>query len=168
MKLSESEIQERQAAAQQRAKKIDELRLSVLKGHLLMEEALDGFIQAAVCHPEQINHVNMNFHTKAHLAIALGCERDKDEMWSVVWAINQLRNKIAHKLDSDEIDAKVKFLRSTYVAALEPVPAEHAKTQAEKDMIDSACAVCVGFLGQLTSEAKTRRMLIDENWEGPG
>jgi hypothetical protein len=37
-----------------------------------------------------------------------------------VWAINQLRNEMAHNLDSKKIDEKMKFLRKTYIDALEP------------------------------------------------
>lgn len=167
MRLSEAQIQERRSAAQERKKKLDELRLATLEGHLLMEEALDAFVDAAVFHPEQLSPVNMNFHTKGHLAISLGMKRDKDEMWPVVWAINQLRNKMAHNLDSKEIDEKMKYLRNVYVGALEPEPAAYAKTLSDKEIVDSACAVCAGFFGQLTSEARARRVIVDQHWSGP-
>ncbi len=167
MKLTEAEIEKRVAAGQERKKRIDELRLAVLEGHLIMEEQLDAFIEACVFHPDQLNHVNMNFHTKGHLAVSLGLKRDKDEMWAVVWAINQLRNEMAHNLDSKKIDEKMKFLRKTYIDALEPKPAAHAKTQSDKEIVEWACGVCAGFLGQLISEANTRRGIIDQHWQGP-
>ena len=167
MKIDEAEIQKRVNAAQERKKKIDELRLAVLEGHLLMEEALDSFIDASVFHPEQLTSVNMNFHTKGALGVSLSLKRDKEELWSVFWAINQLRNKMAHNLDSREIDEKMKYLRKCYIDALNPAPAAHAKTLSDKEIVESACAVCSGFLGQLTSEAKARRQIIDQHWKGP-
>jgi hypothetical protein len=30
------------------------------------------------------------------------------QLWYVLWAINELRNRIAHKLDSDAIEGKMK------------------------------------------------------------
>ncbi|MCC8954400.1 hypothetical protein H8B02_13355 [Bradyrhizobium sp. Pear77] len=54
-------------------------------------------------------------------------------MWAVFWAIGQLRNKLAHKIDSEEIDEKMEYLRKVYIAALEPKPAEYAKTLGDKD-----------------------------------
>ena len=86
---------------------------------------------------------------------------------AVVWAINQLRNEMAHNLDSKTIDEKMKSLRKTYIDALEPKPAAHAKTQSDKEIVEWACGVCAGFLGHLISEAKTRRGIIDQHWQGP-
>jgi hypothetical protein len=166
-KLGEEEIKKRVTAAQERRKKIIDLRLAVLEGHLLMEEALNGFLEASLFNPEQLNATRVNFHTKGNFAVSLAARRDKDEMWAVLWSINQLRNELAHNLDSKKIDERLSFLRKTYVDALEPKPAEYAKTQPDKDLVDSACGVCAGFLGQLASEAKARRTIIDQHWSGP-
>ena len=164
-KLTEAEITELLSASQERRKKIVDLRLAVLEGHLLMEEALNGFLEAAVSNPDQLDLTRVNFHTKGNFAVSLGAGRSKDRMWAVLWAINQLRNELAHNLDSPKLDERVSFLRKVYIDALEPKAAEHAKTLKDKDIIDAACAVCAGFLGQLTSEAQARRAIIDEHWE---
>jgi hypothetical protein len=167
MKLSEAEIKKRITAAQERRKRIIDLRLAVLEGHLVMEEALNGFIEASLFDPEQLKLARTNFHLKGDFAVSLAANRHKDEMWAVFWAINQLRNEMAHNLDSKKIDEKMSFLRKSYIDALEPNPAAYAKTQTDKDLVDSASGVCAGFLGQLTSEAKTRRGIIDQHWKGP-
>jgi hypothetical protein len=109
----------------------------------------------------------MNFHTKGDFAVSLAANRGKDEMWAAFWAINQLRNEMAHNLDSKKIDEKMAFLRKAYIDAIEPNPAAYAKTQTDRDLVDSACGVCSGFLGQLSSEAKARRGVIDQHWDGP-
>jgi hypothetical protein len=166
-KLSEEEIKTRIAAAQERRKKIVDLRLGVLEGHLVMEEALNGFLEASLFNPAELNLERVNFHVKGNFSVSLAASRGKDEMWAVLWAINQLRNKLAHNLDSEEIDEKMVFLRKTYVAALEPKPAEHAKSLSDKDLVDQACGVCTGFLAQLASEAKVRRAIVDQHWKGP-
>ena len=147
VKLGEEEIKKRVAAAQERRKKIVDLRLAVLGGHLLMEEALNGFLEASLFNPEQLNATRVNFHTKGNFAISLAAKREKDEMWAVLWAVNQLRNELAHNLDFKKIDERMSFLRKTYIDALQPKPAEHAKTLSDKDLVDAACGVCAGFLG---------------------
>jgi hypothetical protein len=165
-KLSEAEIKQRVSAAQERRKKIVDLRLATLEGHLVMEEALNAFLEACLFNPElKLNRTN--FHQKGDFAVSLAARRGKDEMWAVFWAINQLRNEMAHNLDSKKIDEKMPYLRKTYIDALEPAPAAHAKTQTDKQIVDDACGVCAGFLGQLTSEAKARRAIIDQHWQGP-
>jgi hypothetical protein len=105
----------------------------------VMEEALNGFIEASLFNPEQLKLARTNFHLKGDFAVSLAANRGKDEMWAVFWAINQLRNEIAHNLDSKKIDEKMSFLRKTYSDALEPNPAAYAKTQTDKDLVDSAC-----------------------------
>jgi hypothetical protein len=104
---------------------------------------------------------------KGNIAISLAAGRGRDEMWPVFWAIGQLRNTLAHKIDSEEIDEKMGYLRKVYIEALEHKPAEYVRTLKDKDLADQACSVCAGFLGQLTSEAKTRRGIIDQHWKGP-
>ena len=167
LKLTEAEIKERVAAAQERRKKLVDLRLAVLEGHLIMEEALNGFLETSMFNPGEVKLDRTNFHVKGSFAVSLAASRGKDELWAAFWAINQLRNKVAHNIDSEEIDEKMEYLRKVYIAALEPKPAEYAKTLGDKDLADQACGVCAGFLGQLASEAKTRRSIIDQYWKGP-
>ena len=133
---------------------------------MIVEEALDGFIEASLFNPSQLNSVNPNFYTKGHLALSLSMDRDRDHFWAVFWAVNQLRNKIAHRLDSPEIDEKMKHLRKCYIDMLSPEQVPHAKSQSDKEIVDAACLVCAGFLATLKEDAKARRRTIDENWKG--
>jgi len=131
-----------------------------------VEEALNALLEACLFNPElKLNRTN--FHMKGELAVSLAAGRGRDEMWAVFWAINQLRNEMAHNLDSEDIDKKMVYLRKTYIAVLEPAAAAHAQTQTDKQIVDDACSVCAGFLGQLASEAQARRAIIDEYWESP-
>ena len=165
-KLTEEEIKTLVAAAHERRKKIVDLRRAALEGHLLMEEALNALLEACLFNPElKLNRTN--FHLKGELAVSLAAGRGTDEIWAVFWAINQLRNKMAHNLDSKEIDEKMAYLRKAYIAVLGPAAAAHAETQTDKQIVDDACSVCAGFLGQLTSEARIRRAIIDKYWESP-
>jgi hypothetical protein len=167
MKVGEEELKARISAARERRKKIKDLTLAVIEGHLLIEEALDECIRTAVYHPEPLKSVRLMFYNKGMICASLCYKRERDEMWPVIWAVNQLRNTIAHNLDSEEIDEKVKYLRKCYIEALEPKPAAYAETQGDQQIVEDACGICVGFLAQLTSEAKLRRGLVDQHWKGP-
>jgi hypothetical protein len=87
------------------------LSVAASKGHLIVEEALDKFLDAALFNPAPVWGEDPEFYFKGKLALSLGYKRDKDQLWSVLWAINQLRNKIAHELDSKKIDEKMQYLR---------------------------------------------------------
>ena len=68
-KIDDTEIKKRIKDAQKKKKNLDDVKLAVLEGHLLIEQALDEFIEASVFHPEQLNPVNTNFpHERASRA----------------------------------------------------------------------------------------------------
>jgi hypothetical protein len=128
-----------------------------------MEESLNGFLQAALFNPEQLKLKldRTNFHVRGDFAVSLAAGRVNDEMWPVFWAINQLCNKLAHNLDSEEIDKMMAYLREVYIKALQPNPAEYATKLGDTELAEQACGVCAGFLAQLVSEARERRSIIN-------
>jgi hypothetical protein len=149
----------------ERAKKIDELRLGVIKGHLMLEETLDAYLEASMFHPEHLKEARLTFHAKGHLAWAMSLNQDKDTLWYLLWTVNELRNKIAHKLDSDEIEGKMKYVRTSYIRYLSPQQAKHAETLSDPHIAEAACQLCAGFLSTLMEDAKSRRGTIDQHWK---
>jgi len=166
MKIEDADFQKRIKAAAERKKAINDVKLSVLEGHALMEEALDTFIEASLFHSDHFYKVNPNFRSKGHLAWSLGYKQDKDTIWYLIWAITELRNTIAHKLDADAIDGKLKHVRMSYIRLLGPAAAKVAETQTDKFIAEVACQVCAGFLAALADDAKARRRIIDQHWKG--
>jgi hypothetical protein len=165
MKPDDEEFKKRIETIVERGKKIDELRVTTIKGHLILEEALDTFIDASLFYPEQLDSVTFNFHQKGHLALSLSLGLEKDEFWSVFWAINQLRNKIAHKLDSKEIEEKVKLLRRAFLKVLSERQRSDVEKFSDNQIVNEACYVTAGFLAMLTDDARGRRRAIDEHWK---
>jgi hypothetical protein len=106
----------------------------------------------------------MNFHLKGNLGLALSPKEDKDPLWSVFWAINQLRNKIAHKLDSIEIDERMKYLRKTYIGILGSNQTADAEKRTDAETVDEASILVIGLIAQLAMDAKGRRAVIDQQW----
>jgi hypothetical protein len=165
MKLDDAELEKRIKEAGERRKKIDELRIAVLEGHLIMEEQLENFLSMALFNPSHVNLERLNFHMKGNLALALALGEDKDAFWSIVWALNQLRNKIAHERDAKEIEEKMAYLRKTYIAALHPRQGQDAEKQTNKEIVDAASALCAGLFAALAMGAKGRRAVIDQHWK---
>lgn len=165
MKTDNADFRKRVEEAREREKKIDEVRLAVIKWHLLVEQELNAFVGAALSNPDYIEIDRMNFHPKGKLALALSLKEDKDPLWAVFWAINQLRNKIAHKLDSKEVEERMQYLRKTYIGTLGSNQKADAEKTTDAEIVADASILVMGLLTQLTMDAKGRRGIIDEHWK---
>ncbi|MGD0421576.1 MAG: hypothetical protein ABSA68_18675 [Xanthobacteraceae bacterium] len=87
-----------------------DLTLVVLKGNLLVEEALYTALKRHCGNPEYLEHANLRLYQMIHLVRALisapiDAERAKQEekIWDAMLALNSLRNKLAHVLEPEEI-----------------------------------------------------------------
>jgi hypothetical protein len=149
----------------ERSKLLDELRVAVIKGHVVMEEALDSFLEAALPNPEQLEQLRPQFRVKGYLALSLALGADKDEVWPLFWAVTELRNKIAHKIDSNEIDPKMKYVRTVYTRFLSPQEQTRAEKLKDSEIAMEACQYCAGFLATIADDARARRAIIKQHWK---
>lgn len=107
------------AAAQARIDRVREhlpsgndLTLVALKGHLLVEEVLDDIIAIGCSQPEHLEKLEIPFRMKPALARALFGHILWPGLWTLVEALNRIRNDLAHNLDSPKLkDRVVHFLR---------------------------------------------------------
>lgn len=88
-------------------RKDDDLTVIVLKGHLIVEEELEQIINKFLPNAEAVNRAKFSFFSKASLAQAICWKRPNDEIWPLIFAINSLRNDLAHNLESDKRVIKV-------------------------------------------------------------
>jgi len=82
----------------------ESLLQAVVHGHLLLERALIGLISHKMLRPEVIDNGlfgRWSFHQK--LALYVGLYDPPDEEWQMLRGFNELRNKLAHKLDDPEM-----------------------------------------------------------------
>jgi hypothetical protein len=165
MKTDSAEFKKRMDEAREGVKKLDELRVAVIKWHLLVEQALDSFLSTSLFNPEHMSIDRMNFHPKGNLALALSLKEDKDPIWAVFWAVNQLRNKIAHNVESKVVEEKMKFLRKTYIDTLSRDQAAEAEKKSDTQIVEDASVLAMGLLGQLSLDAGGRRGIIDQHWK---
>jgi len=80
----------------------DDLTVIVLKGHLLVEEELERIINKFLPNAGAVNRARFSFYSKAALAQSMCWQRPNDEIWSLIFSINTLRNDLAHNLESEK------------------------------------------------------------------
>lgn len=95
--------------------KTDDITLIVLKGHLLLEEQLNGLVEVMVRSPEVLFQGErlFTFYQKIRLVESLlgKSNTNSDSIWLNIEKINEIRNKLAHKLDIPELEDKIdKFI----------------------------------------------------------
>ncbi|MGA9998093.1 MAG: hypothetical protein WBP93_21950 [Pyrinomonadaceae bacterium] len=92
-----------------------DLTLIVLKGHLLIEQKIREFIRERMLTPTALDMARLNAHQAICLAEALTLPNEEPKnLWSVIRKVNSLRNQLAHKLEPQDIERRVKEIESDY------------------------------------------------------
>lgn len=92
----------------------DEMVHVLLKGHLLLEEALALIIDQHVFHREDVAEARLSFAQKLNVAKSLCLRKNKLGEWEMVAAINGLRNDLAHRLNSPDREKKLEKVKTVY------------------------------------------------------
>jgi hypothetical protein len=133
--------------------RLEDGTLIVLKGHLVLEELLRMKVEAAVRQPEHLARANLSFFQVLCIARALfgndvrsqiGAGGHIKSAWDVIEAWNQLRNRLAHKLEP--MDMLPIIRRILYVTPDWPHPLEHEETQ---NGLTMTIGMLIGALGRL-------------------
>jgi len=121
------EVQERFKRFHTHLPSVDDPTLVVLKGHLLAEEILENLIRAKCRMPEALDGIEIGFFLKAKLARALIGKSHQngiilpDAIWTMLEALNALRNELAHALEPKKLEAKIqRFLSSAPKSSKKP------------------------------------------------
>jgi len=97
----------------------DDLTLIVLKGHLLVERSLTAIISHYAQPSADLASVGLRFYQKVALAKALVPSFIfifPQEFWSFVDLLNQLRNDLAHQLESKKLEKHLEAMRTMFTA----------------------------------------------------
>src|SRR5438034_57323 len=128
---------------------VDAIAQIVLKGHLLIEEALDRILGKFVFHSEYFESANLRFAQKIDLARSVSLDEHNNEMWELVKAINSLRNELSHSLKSEKRQKKTQRVIELYLRLLDD-PAVAARHEGEPSEVVLMWATSY-FLGFLTA-----------------
>lgn len=141
---------------------VDETAQIVLKGHLLIEEALDTILSKFVFHPEFIESASLRFAQKIDLARSVSLDEHNNEMWELVKAINSLRNELSHSLKSQKREKKTKRVIELYLGQLNNAEmAELHKNQREEVLLLWATSFFLGFLTSFEAEVDRFKRLVN-------
>ena len=139
---------------------LDETVLVVLKGHLLIEEALDTVISEFVFHPEFIQAANLRFAQKLSIARAMSLDEHDNEMWGLASGINSLRNELAHSLRSSKRAARIQAVLDLYFRLADNAPTD-VRNQPEHVVLFFAIGFFLGFLSSFHAEVERFRRFLD-------
>jgi hypothetical protein len=140
---------------------MDEVVLVLLKGHLLIEEALTGIIELHTFHHEHLDAARLSFNQKACVARALAFRRADIGEWELIQAINTLRNDLAHRLESEERENKLMRLREVYLREAAGMGnLEEQKSLDPPALIASACALVLGVLSSIHEDSNALRGFV--------
>lgn len=145
---------------------VDEVVHVLMKGHLLIEETLTRIIEQHLFHPEWLSDASLRFYQKSSIARSLCLRRHKLGEWTLMHALNALRNTLAHKLQSEERERRVARVRRTYFKEAPDSPEkDRLRDASDAAVIKAACAHCAGFLALFESDAKAFRQMIQPEFK---
>jgi len=148
MKPDDPELEKRRQEMIDRVQKMDALILSILKTHLLAEKCMEDYILASGLKKRWLSK---RFSDKMKKCKTLAKGEDKDPLWGVLEAANDLRNTVAHTLEIATIKAKMAVLKDKYFACLSQKQVDGLKDQPDDYIAMSACSTCAGFIATLES-----------------
>lgn len=76
----------------------------ILKGHLLIEEILIKILENTVESTKPLKSANLSFFKLACIVRALHESKTKKWVWESVLLLNSIRNELAHKLETKNIE----------------------------------------------------------------
>jgi len=86
---------------------LTDISLIVLRGHLIVEEELFDLVASISNAPELLRKGNLGFYNIASVAKALLYQEKYKSIWDAVFALNSLRNALAHHLETDELASRI-------------------------------------------------------------
>lgn len=151
--MDEARREELRKAALERAAKFNALMLTTIKGHLIVEQAMDAFLEASLAGPKHIARARFRFSDKVLLCRAMSYE-DEEHAWNVIGSVNGLRNAIAHGYSDDKQAEAMHTVKSAYLGWLSPEQREGVKKLPDEQIVEGACLSCAGILFTWAERAK--------------
>jgi hypothetical protein len=136
----------------ERIERINEMMVTVLKNHLIVEQFMNEFVAAS-----GKKHEDLGFDDKAKLCKELKPQEIDPQIWEVLTKGNRLRNKIAHTLDQAEIKVKMDELRAVYLAALSEEQRRAAEKLDDVRIAATAFELCGAYLVGATDAVRVAK-----------
>ncbi len=142
MKADDPLLEAKRKELFERIKRMDELLLTIVKNHIGLEQIMSEFLDASGEDPE-----DMSFYEKIEACEEHNPQEIEVPVWKVLYAANELRNKIAHTFDEAKVKQKLDALRAAYIAALNsPAQVAAAKKLTDAQLAAGAMELCGAYL----------------------
>jgi hypothetical protein len=86
---------------------INDIELSLLKCHLLIEKELERVVLIGAEKPKYISESRLTFSNKAALVRSFHNSKCEPWVWGAITKLNKVRNLLAHNLSSAEIENEI-------------------------------------------------------------
>lgn len=125
--------------------KQNEVELILLKGHLILEQAINQHLQLYIENRKHLDSLNLMFAKKVDLLLAL--EGEKPNAWQQyapnIKDLNKIRNKLAHQLNFHNYHDD---LKNWACKVLDYTPKTINRKTTFKNTVIKAFCLLVGFL----------------------
>jgi len=136
-----------------------DLTMIIIKGHLLVEERLHGLVANAVRDDSRLADARLTFFQSLCLCEAI-CGSSWDECWRFARRLNEVRNRLAHRLDHGDLNELVDSILSAYDAT---APSPSSSTERARWLKNAIMIVC-GLLEGLRVGQKHSKVEMEEAW----
>lgn len=137
----------------------DDLALVVLKGHLLVEEVLVELTDLVLPHSQNLDNARLSFHQRACVMKAAIPSRT-DDCWQLIFALNSLRNDLAHNLEPpklhDHLLKLFKFDENAQPFAGHTIDKSADSSLEDSERVRHVIVDCMQFLRTLIFEYEQR------------
>jgi hypothetical protein len=134
----------------------DDPILLILKAHLLVEERLRDVLARICRSPEEVPAARLSFHQVLCLCRAV-VGRQEDPAWGFVARLNEVRNRMAHRLEPGNLDE----LLGSVVEKLGSGYADRLKTPV--DRFRAAAFYACGYFDAIRGSIRLREAYVAEN-----
>ena len=135
----------------------DDVTLTVLKGHLVIEELLYALAEQHCPNPAQLAKARLSFAQLLAVVQALVSVPVPQEAWQGIAELNGLRNSLAHKLQPSDVQERVERLYKLCLVGLEPLPAGYSKPATVAGMVVECVHSLMGALSVVGGVAEILR-----------
>lgn len=108
---------------------VDDIIISILKGHLLIEEQLFELIIVKAEKTQALKDSRLSFHQILCIAESLLWYKDSEWIWSSCRKLNSIRNSLSHELEPSNLHKNIK----EFLSIVEKHYPPHGKKQVKEN-----------------------------------
>jgi hypothetical protein len=146
--ITDKQLGDAREAWAERSERISKLIINVLQNHLLIEQFMVGMLEAAGKETE-----DLTFYQKLTACEDLKAQEIEEWVFPLLKKANELRNKIAHTLDQEQIKVKMDEVRAAFLASLRLPGDVAAYTKFSDDIIAASAFQHCGSLSSARQRA---------------